>query len=125
MSERNRLVELKRKEEERKARDAERRTAEAREAAIRTAHENAGKAPDTPANPATTESPRKVQPDAQIPMQTTEGNAVSQTAQDPFANSPKPKRYKASFTVIGSMEEIQAVKKFMVDNNIHFEKGAQ
>ena len=125
MSEQNRLKELKRQEEERKAREAERRTAEAREAAIRTAHENAGKAPDTPANPATTESPRNEQPDAQIPTQTTEGNDVSQPAQNPFANPPKEKRYKASFTVVDTMDKILAVKKFMVENGVHFEKGVK
>ena len=125
MSEQNRLKELKRQEEERKAREAERRTAEAQEAAIRTAHENAGTAPNTPARPNATESSRKVQPDAQIPTQTTEGNAVSQPAQDPFANPPKEKRYKASFTVVDTMDKILAVKKFMVDNGVHFEKGVK
>ena len=125
MSERNRLVELKRQEEERKAREAERRTAEARENAIRTARENADTAPNTPARPATAESPRKAQPDAQISAQATEGNAISQPAQDPFANPPKEKRYKASFTVVGSMNQILAVKKFMAENGIHFEKGVK
>lgn len=120
MSERNRLVELNRQEEERKARETERRTAEARENAIRTARESAGTTPMF-SRPATEESPRKAQPDAQ----TTEGNDVSQPAQDPFVNPPKEKRYKASFTVVGSMNQILAVKKFMVENGIHFEKGVK
>ena len=120
MSERNRLAELKRQEEERKAREAERGTAEARENAIRTARET-----PVSSRPATEESPRKAQPDVQIPTQTTEGNDVSQPAQDPFVNPPKEKRYKASFTVVGSMNQILAVKKFMVENGIHFEKGVK
>ena len=124
MSEQNRLKELKRQEDERKAREAERGTAEARENAIRTARESAGTTPVS-SRPATEESPRKAQPDVQIPTQTTEGNDVSQPAQDPFANPPKEKRYKASFTVIDTMDKILAVKKFMVENGIHFEKGVK
>ena len=120
MSEQNRLKELKRQEEERKAREAERKTAEARENAIRTARESAGTTPMF-SRPATEESPRKAQPDAQ----TTEGNDVSQPAQNPFANPPKEKRYKASFTVVDTMDKILAVKKFMVDNGVHFEKGVE
>lgn len=124
ISEQNRLKELKRQEEERKAREAERRTAEARENAIRTARESAGTTPMS-SRPATEESPRKAQPDVQIPTQTTEGNDVSQPAQDPFVNPSKEKRYKASFTVVGSMNQILAVKNFMVENGIHFEKGVK
>ena len=45
-------------------------------------------------------------------------------AQDPFINPPKAKRFKASFVVIGSRDEILSVRQFMIDNNIHFEKGA-
>ena len=110
MSEQNRLKELKRQEEERKTREAERKSA--------------GTTPVS-SRPATEESPRKAQPDVQIPTQTTEGNDVSQPAQDPFVNPPKEKRYKASFTVIDTMDKILAVKKFMVENGIHFEKGVK
>ena len=124
MSEQNRLKELKRQEEERKAREAERKTAEARENAIRTARESAGTTPVS-SRPATEESPRKAQPDVQIPTRTTEGADVPQPAQNPFVNPPKEKRYKASFTVVGSMNQILAVKKFMVENGIHFEKGVK
>ena len=111
MSERNRLSELNRQEEERKAR----RTADERESAIETVRESAGTA-----RPATEESPR-IQSDAQA----TEGTAVSQSAQDPFAIPPKEKRYKASFTVVGAMNQILAVKNFMLENGIHFEKGVK
>lgn len=46
-------------------------------------------------------------------------------AQDPFSNQPKPKQYKASFIIYGSMEEIMAVRQFMIDRKIRFGKVEQ
>lgn len=44
-------------------------------------------------------------------------------AQDPFTSQIKPKRYKASFTVYGTRDEIMAVRQYMIDNKIQFGKA--
>lgn len=46
-------------------------------------------------------------------------------AQDPFTIQQKPKRYKASFTVYGTRDEIMAVRQFMIDHKIQFGKAEQ
>lgn len=55
-------------------------------------------------------------------------NIVSQpsgdfTVLDPFFPQEDSKRYKASFTVLGTKAQIMALKKYMIDNNIEFGKA--
>ena len=129
MSERNRLVELKRQEEERKARETER----ARQATEHRAHEAAENVAER-----TESESRYEKSGAEIaePSRTiTPAQNVSDTvstsvstdvppAQDPFY-PPAEKQYKASFTVYGTKEQILAVRQFLSEHGIRFEKGVK
>ena len=118
MSEMYRLKDLKRKEEERKAREA--------------AEKEAGKEPERKNAESKTERPAAQVEQAVDRRPPVETDAASTgvtrnipPAQDPFINPPKEKRYKASFTVYGSKDQILAVRQFMLENHIEFKKGVK
>ena len=123
MGEMYRMKDLKRQEEERRA-------AADREAAARRAQGNVTAQPgNTPSivgkNPAVQNAHPETEPRRPVSAPSADGQGSLPSAQDPFINPPKPKRYKASFTVTGTMDEILSVKQFLVDNGIKFEKGVK
>ena len=117
MSEMYRLKDLKRKEEERKAREAAEKEAEKE-----FEQKNVENKTERPA--------AQVEQAVERPPVETDAASTGVTrnippAQDPFINPPKEKRYKASFTVYGSKNQILAVRQFMLENHIEFKKGVK
>ena len=129
MSEMYRLKELKRQEEERKARESAERE-KAREAAERDSVRN-GKENTPPPTAETISPPSTSTAGAISPPPTAAGPAHSgavqdaPSAQDPFIHPPKEKQYKASFTVYGTRDQILSVRQFLLDHGIRFEKGVK
>lgn len=104
MAECSRLREVDRKEKERKEREAEevRLKEEQKAAIIKTEEIVTETAENVPMTPKTEQN--------------------SDEIINPFALQEDSKKYKASFTIYGTKEQIMAVKKYMTDNNIKFGK---
>lgn len=125
-----RLKDMKRRDEERReaiARQeaaererAERERAE-REAAVREAQHTTSPVDETK-NPAAKTSDSENTPPEQPHH---DAPPTDPPARDPFINQPKPKQYKASFTVYGTRDEIMSVRQYMIDRNIRFGKVEQ
>ncbi|MBR1497755.1 MAG: DUF1351 domain-containing protein [Oscillospiraceae bacterium] len=125
-----RLKDMKRRDEERReaiARQeaaergrAEREKAE-REAAAREAQQTIQPVDETENPPAKTSDSENTPPE----QPHHDAPPADPPAEDPFINRPKPKQYKASFTVYGTKDEIMSVRQYMIDRNIRFGKVEQ
>lgn len=129
LAEQGRLKELERKmeEERRRKEESARQTEEARREAERQAEiakveteyvtETAETVIKTPENvPLHEESVEKTDEEVAVP------SAVDTTVMDPFVPQEDTKKYKASFTVVGTKAQISALKQYMISNNIEFGK---
>lgn len=131
LGEQARLKELERKMEEEKKRKEEAEAAkqaeearreEERQVAIAKAEteyviETAENVIKTPENvPFHKESVEKKDEELDVP------SAVDTTVMDPFVPQEDTKKYKASFTVVGTKAQISALKQYMISNNIEFGK---
>ncbi len=133
LAEQGRLKELERKMEEdrrckeeaaRQAEEARRekeRQAEIAKAETENVTETAETVIKTPENvPLHEESVEKS--DEEIAVHSAVDATVDATVMDPFVLQEDAKKYKASFTVVGTKAQISALKQYMISNNIEFGK---